>query len=78
MREAVDYDAVDHAPVDLVFALLVPENSTEEHLQILSQLAERFGDERFREQLRASDGCEGVYELLTRGRGGGSPPEADA
>ncbi len=69
MREAIDYDAVDHQPVDLLFALLVPENSTEEHLQILSQLAEMFSNEDFRAQLRICDQCEAVYALLTRPRG---------
>src|SRR5687767_15338391 len=38
----VEFNAVDGDPVDLVFAMSVPEHSTEQHLQILSELADRF------------------------------------
>ena len=51
-------------PVDLFFALLVPEESTDEHLDILSQLATRFSDAGYLERLRkAEDGWE-LYRLL--------------
>jgi len=33
LMEPVDYDAIDRQPVDLVFALLVPEEATEQHLR---------------------------------------------
>src|SRR5215212_8166238 len=39
----VPFDAPDGKPVGLVFALLVPEQATEKHLQILSELAQMFG-----------------------------------
>lgn len=39
LAKGVDYDAADGEPVDLAFALLVPESATEEHLQLLAQLA---------------------------------------
>lgn len=44
LRNGVDYDAIDNQPVDLLFALLVPEESTEEHLQILARLASMFSN----------------------------------
>ena len=40
----VDFDAADGQTVDLVFSLLVPEDSTEEHLQVLSTIAEIFSN----------------------------------
>ncbi len=61
----VDFDAPDREPVDLVFALLVPEHSTDEHLQILSRLADMFSDETFRKELRATTSNEVVFDLLT-------------
>jgi PTS system nitrogen regulatory IIA component len=42
----------DGEPVDLAFALLVPETATEEHLQLLAELAKRFNDPVVRQQLR--------------------------
>ena len=44
LETGVDYDAIDNRPVDLLFALLVPEESTDEHLQILARLAAMFSD----------------------------------
>lgn len=52
LAEAVDYDAIDRQPVDLVFALVVPKEATEEHLQILAQIAEMLHDADLRDALR--------------------------
>ena len=62
---AVDYDAVDKAPVDLLFALIVPEDSTEEHLQTLAKLAEMFSDENTISKLRQSNSSSEIYSVLT-------------
>jgi nitrogen PTS system EIIA component len=48
----IDFDAIDNQPVDLLFALLVPEESTDEHLQILARLAAMFSDAEFCTSLR--------------------------
>jgi len=65
LHEGIDFDAADHQNVDLLFALLVPEESTSEHLQLLAQLAEMFSDEDFREKLRATKDREAIYNLLS-------------
>jgi len=44
LEHPVDFDAADGKPVDLVFCLLVPLDSTEEHLQVLSTIAEIFSN----------------------------------
>lgn len=64
LAEAVAFDALDGEPVDLVFALLVPEDANEEHLQLLAQLATRFNDPNLRERLREAD-AEETLQLLT-------------
>lgn len=64
LHEGIDYDAPDQAPVDLLFALLVPEDTTEEHLALLSQLAEIFSDESSLAQLRAHDTPEEVMKVF--------------
>ena len=61
----VDYDAVDKAPVDLLFALIVPEDSTDEHLQILAALAEMFSDTAIISNLRQSRTSTEIYSILT-------------
>jgi PTS system nitrogen regulatory IIA component len=65
LHHGVDFDATDNQSVDLLFALLVPEQSTEEHLQLLAQLAEMFSDEEFRAQLRATKDSRAIYNLLS-------------
>ena len=63
LETPIDFDAVDGEPVDLLFAMVVPEASTDEHLQLLAQLAEMFSDPAFCERLRASD-PPGLLKLL--------------
>jgi nitrogen PTS system EIIA component len=50
----------------LLFVLLVPEQATEEHLQILSELAQRFSDKAFREALQAAKDAESVIALFEK------------
>lgn len=61
LKEGIDFDAPDRQPVDLLFALLVPEHYTDEHLQILAQLAKLFSDAQMCATLR---GCGTGAELL--------------
>ena len=63
---AIDFDALDRKPVDLLFALLVPEESTDEHLQLLAQLAQMFSDPAFTQQLRETGNSQDLYDLLQR------------
>jgi nitrogen PTS system EIIA component len=56
LKTPVAFDSPDGQPVTLVFVLLVPEQATEQHLQILSELAQMFSDRELRGQLaNASD-----------------------
>jgi len=61
---AVSFDAVDDQPVDLAFALLVPENADEAHLQILSGLAQMFADPGLRGRLRAAKDDAELFAVL--------------
>lgn len=67
---AMDYDAIDRKPVRMVFALLVPENATTEHLQLLSQIAGVFNNKTTREKLLRAKSSEELYNALV------SPPSA--
>jgi PTS system nitrogen regulatory IIA component len=63
LAEAVEFDALDGEAVDLVFALLVPEEANEAHLQLLAQLAGRFNDAQLRERLRGADADQALKLL---------------
>jgi PTS system nitrogen regulatory IIA component len=60
----IDFDAIDGEPVDLVFALMVPEESTEEHLQLLASLAEMFSDAAIRERLRQCTSSAAIADII--------------
>ena len=63
--QGVDFDAADRGPVDLLFAIVVPEHCTEEHLQLVAQIAELFSNEAMRNQLRAAKETSALFDALT-------------
>lgn len=64
LSTAVNYGAVDDEPVTLLFALLVPEDSTQEHLELLARLAEKFSDDTVLYQLKTEPSRDKVFNLL--------------
>jgi PTS system nitrogen regulatory IIA component len=64
LAEPIEFSALDGKPVDLVFALAVPEHFTNQHLLLLSQLAEMFTDAAFCANLRAAPDNAALYALL--------------
>lgn len=67
LEQGVDFDSPDNEPADLLFALLVPEAHTDEHLQILASLAGMFSDNEFCASLRECKTSEQLYEkIVTR------------
>jgi PTS system nitrogen regulatory IIA component len=60
---AVDFDAIDRQPVDLLFALLVPEDAEQQHLETLAEIAALFSDSRVREKLRQAQTSDALYAL---------------
>ncbi len=64
-EEPIVFEAPDRLPVRDVFVLLVPEAATDEHLQILSELAQKFSSKSFREALAAATTGEQIYALFS-------------
>lgn len=60
----VDFDAIDGAPVDLLFVLLVPEAATDEHLELLRQIASMLDREDVRERLRLAKTGQDLYQAV--------------
>ncbi len=65
LDEPVDFDAVDDAPVDLVFLLLAPEEATAAHLKALAKVSRLFRDETVRTALRGAETAEALYAAAT-------------
>ena len=60
----VAFDAPDGKPVNLAFVLLVPEAATEQHLQILSELAQMFSDRELRERLAGDPDAAALHQHI--------------
>ena len=60
----INYDAMDHEPVDLIFVLLIPDASTEQHLQILASLARIFSQPNVPDQIRNCHSPDEIISLI--------------
>jgi nitrogen PTS system EIIA component len=61
LDKAIDFDAVDSKPVDIIFAMLVPEDAESSHLQALATLAERLQKPEFVKALRLANTEEELF-----------------
>ena len=60
----IEFDAIDNRPVDLLFALLVPDAQCKEHLKTLSSMAERLNDKQILKQLRKAQSDQELYDIM--------------
>ncbi|AMG02900.1 PTS IIA-like nitrogen regulatory protein PtsN [Vibrio mimicus] len=63
-EEPIEFDAIDNRPVDLLFALLVPEDQCKEHLKTLACMAERLNDKQILKQLRHAESDQELYNIM--------------
>ncbi len=52
LKVPIDFDSPDGSAVQLLFFLLVPEQATEQHLDILSEMAQLLSDQEKRQALQ--------------------------
>jgi nitrogen PTS system EIIA component len=62
---AIAFESPDGAPVNLVFAMLVPDHATEAHLGLLSELAQMFSDGSLRDALATTQDIQAAHRLIT-------------
>lgn len=65
LQEPIDFDAIDNQPVDIIFALLVPEDEHEQHLQTLAAVAHRLNDKNCTRAMRDADSDQELYNIFT-------------
>jgi len=64
LDKGVDFDAPDHEPVDILFALAVPADDNSSHLDVLAMLAEMLSRQTFVDELRKTYNCDALYQQL--------------
>ena len=64
LSDPIPFDAPDGKPVAILVFLMVPEQATQAHLEILSELAQMLSDPAFREMLISAPDSGSVHRLL--------------
>jgi len=65
LAEPIPFDAPDGQPVSLMIFLLVPEQASQQHLDMLSELTQMLSDKPFRESLLCASDADAVHAALT-------------
>lgn len=65
LEEPIAFESPDGQPVSLLIFLLVPEQATQQHLEILSEIAQLLSDRDAREALATEVDAQAVHRLLT-------------
>ena len=65
LKKPLPFDAVDGEPVDLLFAMTVPEQCNDDHLKLLAQAAELFSNPTLLRQLRQAENSGTLLQLLS-------------
>lgn len=64
--QPIDFDAIDHQPVKLVFLLLSPHDRTSEHIQTLAAISRLMTIEEFRTAAYEAHSAEELYHLFEK------------
>ena len=64
LRRAIDFQAIDEQPVDLVFLLLIPNAAAGERIAALAAISRKFREEAFVACLRKTNAAPTLYDLL--------------
>jgi PTS system nitrogen regulatory IIA component len=78
LDKGIDFQSPDDEPVDVFLGILVPGQHTEQHLQLLSRLAELFNHDEFIADLRKALTSEELYEKALFHLGDAEIPNEDA
>lgn len=63
-KKPIDYDAIDNAPVDIFFAILVPEDKASEHLGTLSAIATKLNNKDTLNLMRQAKTDQELFKAL--------------
>lgn len=66
-EQPIEFGAIDNRPVDLLFALLVPDAQCKEHLKTLSCMAEKLNNKGTLKQLRSAQSDQELYRIIVNG-----------
>lgn len=68
LAQPIQFDAPDGQPVSMLLCLLVPETATQQHLDILAELAQLMSNKPLRDALATEADAAAVHRMLTTGQ----------
>ena len=64
LQKPIDYDSIDRQAVDIAFGLLVPEEATQEHLNLLADIARIMSVEKNKKALSNASTTQEMIKLI--------------
>jgi|TARA_B110000908_G_C10127457_1_gene390563 PTS system nitrogen regulatory IIA component len=64
LKQAIDYDSSDGERVDIAFGLIVPQEATQEHLQILANIAGMMSKQDNKDHLVSATSAEQAIAII--------------
>ena len=64
LNQAIDFNSIDNIKVDIIISLLVPKDSNDVHIKLLSNIATLLDKEVFRDQLRQANIASDVIKII--------------
>ena len=64
LEQPVDYEAQDRKEVDLIYAILFPEQSCNHYKAYLPKIAEKLSDKNIIKQIRTAETEEDIWQLF--------------
>jgi fructose-specific phosphotransferase system IIA component len=64
--DGIDYESMDDEPAHIFFLIAVPEESSNEHLKILSQISRKLMHKELRDSLMSASNAEEIINLLNQ------------
>ncbi len=64
-ESSIAFDAIDNNPVDIFFAIFVPEEQAQGHLQTLATIAGKLNDKEILKVMRKAETDIQLYETIT-------------
>lgn len=66
LEAPINFDAVDQTPIDVIFAMLVPEDAEADHLASLAAIAGALQDEHYVQKLRTATDSVELFNIATQ------------
>ena len=60
----VEFESLDQKPVNFIYLILAPENSTGQHLKALARISRLFKNPSLRESVLSANGIDQIYSIL--------------